>query len=586
MGEPLDTEVAIETPEHIVFRTRVAGPARRALAQLVDLVVCYGALALAALLTAFAVFGVSASLSGSIEHLSSAAKALGGLLFVALFAAQWLYFVVFEAATGRTPGKAALGLRVVTTTGRPIGPHAAVIRNLLRTADFLPTGYLLGGAAMLLSRRFQRLGDLAAGTMVVVPERPRRAAVTELVPAATARELETLPAHVALDAEERAAIELFRRRRGALGEVRERELATMLAGPLGARLGVAHEDPARLLALLHDRAVATGRAERAFTEERRPAWDRLEELCRRATSRRLRKLALEDVRDLPALYRIVSADLAAAEAARHGAPLVAYLRGLAATAHGVLYGPHAGGRDERERLSFRRTWGTAFPRAVRRRWRAMALSAALFLLPLALGVTLVLREPTMAFRIVPEAMLRPLTEGYARGFGAGRDGAESAFMTGFYVYNNVGIALRCFATGIFGGLGSAFFLVQNGLSIGAILGYVASQGAGVNIVTFIVGHGSLELGAIVLAGGAGLSLGWSIVAPGALSRRRALEASARDVVVIVVGAAGMLVLAALVEGFWSASDVAREVKLATGATLFLLLAAYVTVGGRGEERAP
>lgn len=261
MGEPLDTDVAIETPEHIVFRARVAGPARRALAQVVDLVVCYGTLALVALLAAFAVFGVSASLSGSIEELSSAAKALGGLLLVALFAAQWLYFVAFEALTGRTPGKAALGLRVVTTSGRPIGPRAAVLRNLLRAADLLPTAYLAGGVAMLLSSRFQRLGDLAAGTMVVVPERPARAAHAELTPPASPSELAALPARVSLDAEERAAIELFLRRRGALGRAREQELAAMIAGPLAARLGVTHEDPARMLALVYDRALAAGRAD-------------------------------------------------------------------------------------------------------------------------------------------------------------------------------------------------------------------------------------------------------------------------------------------------------------------------------------
>ena len=127
--------------------------------------------------------------------------------------------------------------------------------------------------------------------------------------------------------------------------------------------------------------------------------------------------------------------------------------------------------------------------------------------------------------------------------------------------------------------------MQNGLSIGAVIGYVASQGAGANIATFIVGHGSLELGAIVLAGGAGLSLGWSIVAPGPLSRVRSLQATASDVVVIVLGAAVMLVLAALVEGFWSASSTPREVKLAAGITMFVLVSTYVAIGGRGEERA-
>jgi uncharacterized membrane protein SpoIIM required for sporulation len=225
----------------------------------------------------------------------------------------------------------------------------------------------------------------------------------------------------------------------------------------------------------------------------------------------------------------------------------------------------------------------AFPRAVRARWRPMLLSACLFFVPFAIGVVLALREPTFAYRIVPEAMLRPLTEAYAKGFDQGRDASTGMLMGGFYVYNNVGIALRCFALGIFGGLGSAFYLVQNGLFTGAILGYVASQGAGLNIVTFIVGHGSLELGAIVLAGGAGLSLGWSVVAPGDQTRVASLQGRAREILVIVAGASVMLCMAAAIEAFWSASSVAREVKLGVGATMFALVMAYITVAGRQEQ---
>jgi uncharacterized membrane protein SpoIIM required for sporulation len=156
-------------------------------------------------------------------------------------------------------------------------------------------------------------------------------------------------------------------------------------------------------------------------------------------------------------------------------------------------------------------------------------------------------------------------------------------MTGFYVYNNVGIALRCFALGIIGGIGSAIYLVQNGLFTGAILGYVVSRGAGFNILTFIVGHGSLELGAIVLAGGAGLSLGWSIVAPGDRTRLASLQTCAREIIVIVAGAAAMLVMAALIEGFWSASSIPTAVKLTVGATMFVLVVAYILLGGRHRD---
>lgn len=156
-------------------------------------------------------------------------------------------------------------------------------------------------------------------------------------------------------------------------------------------------------------------------------------------------------------------------------------------------------------------------------------------------------------------------------------------MAGFYVNNNVGIALRCFALGIFFGVGSALALVFNGLFTGAVLGYVTSQGAGGNILTFIVGHGSLELGAIVLAGGAGLAMGWSIVAPGDKTRIAALQAVGRDVVSIVFGAAIMLFMAASIEGFWSASSAPAAVKRSVGLAMLALVLVYLTFVGRGPQ---
>jgi uncharacterized RDD family membrane protein YckC len=255
MTAPLDTDVAIETPEHIVFHYRLAGPARRAVAYLIDVIICYGVVLIIGLIV------VLSFMDHTAGELGSAAKAGSGVVLLALFAAQWVYFVVFEATTGRSLGKRVVGVRVVSENGRPIGWRAAALRNLLRAADALPTGYLVGLASMAMSSRFQRIGDLVAGTMVVVPESARVAAPIELNPPAKPKELATLPDDVALDAEEREAIELFLRRRLALGRAREHELASMIAGPIGDRLGFVHPDPSRLLAIVYDRAVNAGRTE-------------------------------------------------------------------------------------------------------------------------------------------------------------------------------------------------------------------------------------------------------------------------------------------------------------------------------------
>ena len=322
--------------------------------------------------------------------------------------------------------------------------------------------------------------------------------------------------------------------------------------------------------------------EAAFVERRQRDWTDLEKLAWRIGREGLKKIAADEVVRISPLYRDLCSDLARAQAARYSAPLVEYLQGLTATAHTVLYGPFA--RQKRARASLK-AWLFAFPRTVRERKWPMLLAAALFFVPFACGVAAALHDPAFAFRMVPEPMLRPLTEAYAKGFDQGRASGEGAMMAGFYVNNNVGIALRCFALGIFGGIGSAFYLIHNGLSIGAVLGYVASQGAGDNIVTFIVGHGSLELGAIVIAGGAGLMLGWSVVAPGERTRLASLQLAAKDAVILVCGAAVMLLMAAGIEAFWSGSTIPSGVKRAVGATLFVLVWGYLLVGGRGVRPA-
>jgi uncharacterized membrane protein SpoIIM required for sporulation len=322
--------------------------------------------------------------------------------------------------------------------------------------------------------------------------------------------------------------------------------------------------------------------EAAFVHRRQKDWNELESLVWRTGREGLKKLPADQIARVSPLYRDLCADLSWAQAARYTAPLVDYLGGLTAAAHTLLYGPFA--RTRRARTSIWDTLG-AFPRAVRAHWRAVLLATFLFFVPFAAGTIAALYDPSFAFRIVPEAMLRPLTEAYAKGFDAGRGAGDDAAMAGFYVNNNVGIALRCFALGIFGGLGSAFYLVFNGLAIGAVLGYVASQGAGANILTFIVGHGSLELGAIVLSGGAGLALGWSIIAPGEKTRLASLQGVARDVLVIVCGAAVMLLGAAAIEGFWSGSSMPAPVKRVVGAALFFLVIGFLLFGGRGKKKA-
>jgi uncharacterized membrane protein SpoIIM required for sporulation len=335
--------------------------------------------------------------------------------------------------------------------------------------------------------------------------------------------------------------------------------------------------------------LAPAPAEASFAQRRQPDWNELEIIVRAAEARGTKGLGPASIARLAPLYRNACADLASARGARYSALLVDYLQGLVGSAHTVLYSaggsPRRGALDHGARASGLRLALDVFPRTVRRHRKAMAVAALLFFLPLVAGLLAALLDPTFAARIVPEQQLRPLAEAYRKGFEEGRGAGMDAVMAGFYVNNNVGIALRCFATGVAFGLGSAFYLVENGLATGAEFGYVTAHGAGNNILTFVVGHGSLELGAIVLAGGAGLALGWSIVAPGARTRIASLQATARSAVIVVLGAAVMLFCAAAIEGFWSASGAPSVVKRGVGLLMFVATSAYLTLGGRRSAEA-
>ncbi len=243
----LDNTVEVETPEHVRFRFHVAGPTRRAWAYLIDLLIRIAALLLIEIVMVLA----------TGQHLRSSKAIVSGGTLLSLFLLEWGYFVAFEAGwNGTTPGKRALKLRVVKAGGYPLSFADAVLRNLLRTADFLPVGYLLGLLVMSWDGRFTRLGDRATGTMVVIEDPVRAAPPITLDPPATPAELEGLAHRVVLSSPEREAIELLLRRRD-LSPARRSELAETIAPLFARRLATKPGDPVRFLALLYFVAVGS-----------------------------------------------------------------------------------------------------------------------------------------------------------------------------------------------------------------------------------------------------------------------------------------------------------------------------------------
>lgn len=283
---------------------------------------------------------------------------------------------------------------------------------------------------------------------------------------------------------------------------------------------------------------------------------------------------------IASLYRSLCTDLVRCKSARYSPDLAGYLNGIAGRAHSALYGA----RPIRA-FGFASLVLREFPAALRKNWRFFLLSTALFVLPWVVGQAGTMAEPSFAKHVLPAAQLEQMAQMYSKGFDEGRAAGLDAGMAGFYVMNNVGIAFRCFATGILFGLGSVFFLVYNGLTIGTVTGWVWNAGYGGNILTFMCGHAPFELTAILISGAAGMRMGYALVATGGRTRIGSLRASAREIGALIVGAAAMLVIAAAVEGFWSPSALPPPVKWGASGVFSLGMAAFLLLAGR-KKAAP
>jgi uncharacterized membrane protein SpoIIM required for sporulation len=309
-----------------------------------------------------------------------------------------------------------------------------------------------------------------------------------------------------------------------------------------------------------------------FVAARKAEWSQLDELLGRQPA--LHRLPPAEISRLGALYRSLCSDLMRARSAGYETELLVHLDSLAARAHNLLYGARP------VRLAALGEFlASTFPRTLREHARFFAVASALFLVPMGLALWATLVHPDFAQAVLPREQLEASAQMYADSL-AGRDSGQDAAMAGFYVHNNVGIAFRCFATGILFGLGSVFFLVYNGIVIGTVLGWVIVQGHGYNILTFVCGHTPFELTAICIAGGAGLQMGYALVRTHGRTRLGSLRAQAAAVGTIVGGAAVMLVIAAAIEGFWSPSGVPAPVKWSVAAALSLAVAAYLAFAGR------
>lgn len=572
----LTRHLAIETPENVRLEHEVAGLGSRAAAAVIDQAL------IGVLILALAILRGVTGVGGTWT---------GALAVLAMFGIWYGYFTFFEALRdGQTPGKRLMGIRVVMETGHPIGSGAAVIRNLLRTADFLPPPYLLGAILVALHPRARRLGDLVAGT-VVVRDQPQAGVRPQAAASSAAAATTALSAPLLADADYQLLGATLARLPELAPEASHRLLGAMasrVAGPLEDL------DPSAELAtrleLLHREETERREAGRGLGSQwmqlevrQRGRWEEFARLAERARRDGLDSFAAAELPEFAARYREIAADLARLRT--YGAPAgtVAQVERLVAAGHNSLYRSDRGG--------FRKLWrvlAVESPAAVvNARWYVIAGFLA-FMIPGTIGYRMLRDQPERAEEVLPAVMLERAAAGLERAAAGDRYVSIAVsgrpFTASWIITNNVRIAFFCFAGGIFAGIGSLLVLGFNGLQLGAVAGHFANVGLFTYLGEFVLSHGILELTAIWIAGGAGFMLGYTLLVPGRLSRADALTVAGRRAARMLAFAVVCLFVAGIIEGFVSTSGAGWAGRFAASGITVAFLLVYLGTGARYAAR--
>ncbi|HET8569285.1 MAG TPA: stage II sporulation protein M [Candidatus Limnocylindria bacterium] len=309
-----------------------------------------------------------------------------------------------------------------------------------------------------------------------------------------------------------------------------------------------------------------------FVADRRARWARLADLVARAAGR-VARLEADDVLELGRLYRATTSDLAIARRDFPRDVVTERLNDLVAAAHALVYSEAP---TSPRRL--RRLVTAEVPATVRANLPFTGAAALLLFGPWLLAYVVSLVAPEVALSSMSEALREHLAE---RRPGTEIPAGARPIAGPLIILNNVQVSVVAFAGGMTAGLLTAWVLVANGIVLGTTFAVLQQVGGAGYLLEFILGHGALELSAIVLSGGAGLHLAWAILRPGERSRRDALRlASAQalrtvGLVVVVLGVAG------LIEANVSPTTAPAAVKAAVGLVTGVFLWGYILAGGRG-----
>lgn len=314
-----------------------------------------------------------------------------------------------------------------------------------------------------------------------------------------------------------------------------------------------------------------------FISEEKDHWRRLEQLLESIKGRSIRGLSRIEVREFGELYRRAAADLAIARAETRDPKLINYLNSLVIRAHGKLY------RAENQGANL--IWNffaSELPETFRRNWRYMAISGGIFFLFLLLGFVATWIDTDFTNFV----MLSGVVENVKNNDQWWKDlNQANQIGASFILSNNIVVSIRAFAMGALFGIGAVYDIAFFGAHVGAAFAacYKLNPAFGNEFASFVVGHGVLEISTVFFCGGAGMMIGYALINPGDKTRAQALKEKGIDAARIVLGSSCFLVVAGIIEGFLSPSDMPKAIKFATGIGTGIALYSYLLLVGRKDR---
>jgi uncharacterized membrane protein SpoIIM required for sporulation len=317
-----------------------------------------------------------------------------------------------------------------------------------------------------------------------------------------------------------------------------------------------------------------------FISERKEEWERLESITKKLRPGSLQKLSRSDLWDLGRLYFAAVSDLSVLKSSEFALDthneIINYLNHQVASVHGLIY--------RKPRL----TWAAVidfflkgFPRAFRAEALYIATAAAVLITACLTGLLLGLKEPAFIELLVPEHMIATVEKGkvWFKDVYTVAPVVSSRLMT-----HNIFVTFLVFASGVTFGVGTFYLLALNGLLIGTVAALCINHNLALEFWSFVLPHGSLELTAVFIAGGAGLVIGHALMDPGPYRRSEVLALRSKQAARLIAGCIPLLAMAGLIEAFFSPSPLPALLKIIFSIVLFLALLGFLSFSGVGLEK--